>query len=62
MEKENVIELVRVMIDNEKRIYRGVSYLGSRPTFGGRKVAIAQMVSSMILEVYIHLLDILWAI
>ena len=32
------------------------------PTFGGRKVAIAQMVSSMILEVYIHLLDILWAI
>ena len=32
------IYTVRVMIDNEKRIYRGVSYLGSRPTFGGRVI------------------------
>ena len=32
------------------------------PTFGGRKVAVAQMVAARIIDVYVHLLDILWAI
>ncbi|RZP26043.1 MAG: hypothetical protein EVA28_00150 [Candidatus Actinomarinales bacterium] len=32
------------------------------PTFGGRKIAVAQMVAARIIDVYVHLLDILWAI
>ena len=32
------IYAVKVKIGNKKQIYRGVSYLGSRPTFGGKKV------------------------
>ena len=26
------------MIENKKYIYNGVAYLGSRPTFGGKKI------------------------
>jgi len=29
---------VKVMINNKKKIYNGVAYLGSRPTFGGKKI------------------------
>ena len=32
------------------------------PTFGGRKVAVAQMLAARIVDAYVHLLDILWAI
>ena len=32
------------------------------PTFGGKKVAIAQMLAARIIDLYIHLLDILWTI
>ena len=32
------IYAVKVLIGNTRNIYRGVSYLGSRPTFGGKKV------------------------
>ena len=32
------IYAVKVKIGNEKQIYSGVSYLGSRPTFGGKKI------------------------
>ena len=32
------IYAVRVLIGNKKKMYKGVSYLGSRPTFGGKKV------------------------
>jgi len=32
------------------------------PTFGGRKVAVAQMLAARIIDLYVHLLDILWAI
>ena len=29
---------VKVLIENKKKIYNGVAYLGSRPTFGGKKI------------------------
>ena len=29
---------VKILINNNKRIYGGVAYLGSRPTFGGNKI------------------------
>ncbi len=29
---------VKVLIGNKKKIYNGVAYLGSRPTFGGKKI------------------------
>jgi len=32
------IYAVKVLIDNKKKFYKGVSYLGSRPTFGGKKI------------------------
>mgnify|MGYP001307111579 CR=1 FL=1 len=32
------IYAVKVLIGNEKKIHNGISYLGSRPTFGGRKI------------------------
>ena len=32
------IYVVKISIGNEKKIYGGVSYLGSRPTFGGKEV------------------------
>ena len=32
------IYAVKVKIGNKKQIYSGVSYLGSRPTFGGKKI------------------------
>ena len=35
---KNGIYAVKVKIGNEKQIYSGVSYLGSRPTFGGKKI------------------------
>ena len=28
----------RVLIGKDNKLYKGVSYLGSRPTFGGKKV------------------------
>ena len=31
------IYAVKVLIENKKYIYNGVAYLGSRPTFGGKK-------------------------
>ena len=34
----NGIYAVKVLIVNEKKIYNGVSYLGSRPTFKGKKI------------------------
>ena len=30
--------MVKVSIGNKKRKYGGVAYLGSRPTFGGKKI------------------------
>ena len=35
---KNGIYAVKVLIVNEKKIYNGVSYLGSRPTFKGKKI------------------------
>ena len=32
------IYTVKVLIENKKKIYNGVAYLGSRPTFGGKKI------------------------
>ena len=32
------IYAVKVLIENKKRIHNGVAYLGSRPTFGGKKI------------------------
>ena len=32
------IYVVKILIKNNKKIYSGVAYLGSRPTFGGKKV------------------------
>ena len=32
------IYAVKIMIGNKKKIYSGVAYFGSRPTFGGKKV------------------------
>ena len=32
------IYAVKVLIGNKKKIYNGVAYLGSRPTFGGKKI------------------------
>ena len=32
------------------------------PTFGGRKVAVAQVLATRIIDLYVHLLDILWTI
>ena len=32
------IYVVKISIGNEKKIYGGVSYLGSRPTFDGKEV------------------------
>lgn len=32
------IYAVKVMIENDKKIYKGVAYLGSRPTFGGKEI------------------------
>jgi len=32
------IYAVRVMIDKKTKVYKGISYLGSRPTFGGKKI------------------------
>ena len=32
------IYTVKVLIENNKKIYNGVAYLGYRPTFGGKKV------------------------
>ena len=32
------IYAVKVLIGNKKKMYRGVAYLGSRPTFGGKKI------------------------
>ena len=29
---------VKILIENKKNIYNGVAYLGSRPTFGGKKI------------------------
>ena len=29
---------VKILLGNNKKIYNGVSYLGSRPTFGGKKI------------------------
>ena len=29
---------VKVLIGNKKKIYNGIAYLGSRPTFGGKKI------------------------
>ena len=29
---------VKVLIENKKKIYNGVAYLGSRPTFGGKEI------------------------
>jgi riboflavin kinase/FMN adenylyltransferase len=32
------IYVVKVLIENNKKTYSGVAYLGSRPTFGGKEV------------------------
>ena len=32
------IYVVKILIENNKKTYSGVAYLGSRPTFGGKKV------------------------
>jgi len=32
------IYAVKILIENKKKIYNGVSYLGSRPTFSGKKI------------------------
>ena len=32
------IYAVKIMIDKQKKIYKGISYLGSRPTFGGKEI------------------------
>ena len=32
------IYAVKVLIENKKKIYTGVAYLGSRPTFGGKEI------------------------
>ena len=32
------IYAVKVLIGNKRKIYNGVAYLGSRPTFGGKKI------------------------
>ena len=32
------IYAVKVLIGNKKKIYKGVSYLGSRPTYGGKEI------------------------
>ena len=32
------IYAVKVLIGNKKKIYRGIAYLGSRPTFNGKKI------------------------
>ena len=32
------IYAVKVLIGNKKKIYTGVAYLGSRPTFGGKEI------------------------
>jgi len=32
------IYTVKILIENKKKIFNGVSYLGSRPTFGGKKI------------------------
>ena len=32
------IYAVKILIGNNKKIYNGVAYLGSRPTFGGKKI------------------------
>ena len=32
------IYAVRVLIGNKKKIYKGIAYLGSRPTFGGKTI------------------------
>jgi len=32
------IYAVKILIENKKKIYNGVSYLGSRPTFRGKKI------------------------
>ena len=29
---------VKVFIDQEKKVYNGISYIGTRPTFGGKKI------------------------
>ena len=32
------IYAVKILIGNKKKIYGGVAYLGSRPTFGGKEI------------------------
>ena len=32
------IYAVKILIGKNKKIYNGVAYLGSRPTFGGKKI------------------------
>ena len=32
------IYAVKILIGNKKKVYNGVAYLGSRPTFGGKKI------------------------
>ena len=32
------IYAVKVLVGNKKKIYNGIAYLGSRPTFGGKEI------------------------
>ena len=32
------IYAVKILMDSKKKMFRGVAYLGSRPTFGGKEV------------------------
>tara|TARA_Y100000590_G_scaffold170683_1_gene195298 strand:- start:2015 stop:2953 length:939 start_codon:yes stop_codon:yes gene_type:complete len=49
---KNGIYAVKILISNTKKIYNGAAYLGSRPTFGGKKILLEINIFSLKKNLY----------